>query len=483
MRPGRRAGRNRGTREPTIRSERRLLRRGARFCVFAGLLAGLLGIRGATLGTEAGAEAVPPEPEDVASDVFTIDTLPPRASLREALRERQLPEVEVSRVQGLLAPHRRGTRYGNPLRLVASAAGGVEAVELVLAPERLLRVYRAGGRRWDREIVHVDPVTDTVVVTGRLAPQAHYAVQRRSEGGVDPRAAINRVARRLVVDPELRSGDGYHAIVEREVGTDGSLVGVRVLAVRFQGLAGPVTALRRDAPGDPRWEDPAGRSLSRALIPPMAFARVTSDFDRGRYHPVLKRRIPHLGVDFAGWYSTPVRAAAEGEVTYRGWFGAHGRMVEISHPDGRRTRYSHLLRYRTGLGVGDRVSQGEFIGVVGSSGLANGPHLHFSLIEDGEYLDPMSGMTPPLPAVGEPRPESGPPARAVAERYGRLETEAASDEVALEGRPPAQVGASRSAGLTPEDARLVALLDEARASVAPGSWALARLSGEESPGS
>lgn len=396
-----------------------------------------------------------------------MDTLPSDVSLADALRERGLRKAEVSRVERLVAPHRRRTGYGRALRLVGSPDGGLRALEVVLAPERVLRVFRSDGRAWEREILHVPPVTDTALVTGRLAPEAHYALERWSERPRDPRAAVNRVARRLLVEPELRSGDGYHAIVEREVGTDGSVLGIRVLAIRFQGLAGPVTVLRRPGRHEPGWMDTAGRTLSRSMIPPLAFPRVTSGFDRGRFHPVLKRRVPHLGVDFAGWYSTPVRAAAGGEVTYRGWFGAHGRMVEITHPDGRRTRYSHLLRYRRGLSVGDRVAQGEFMGAVGSSGLSDGPHLHFSLIDDGEYLDPLEGLSSPVRAVEDGGSVAGP------------------TDVPLAGAEGARadVGRDREAGLRPEDARLVALLDEARATVAPGSWALARISERRPPGS
>lgn len=96
----------------------------------------------------------------------------------------------------------------------------------------------------------------------------------------------------------------------------------------------------------------------------------------------------HSGIDLMAPYGSPVRAAAAGTVTYAGRYYAYGNIVDISHADGSVTRYAHLSRFAPGLQPGSRVTLGQEIGAVGTSGNAHGAHVHFEVRRDGRAVDP-----------------------------------------------------------------------------------------------
>jgi murein DD-endopeptidase MepM/ murein hydrolase activator NlpD len=149
--------------------------------------------------------------------------------------------------------------------------------------------------------------------------------------------------------------------------------------------------------------DLEGNSVRRAfLLKPLEFRRISSRYSNSRYHPILKTWRAHRGIDYAANPGTPVQTTADGVVVHRGWKGSLGNMVEVRHANGFSTRYGHLSGFRRGVVVGSRVLQGEVIGYVGSTGLANGPHLHYELWRHGKPVNPLALDLPP----GDPVPES-----------------------------------------------------------------------------
>ena len=130
-----------------------------------------------------------------------------------------------------------------------------------------------------------------------------------------------------------------------------------------------------------------GRSLRRTfLASPMEFSRVTSGFAM-RFHPVLRTRRPHLGVDYGAPVGTPVRTVADGVVAFSGWQNGYGRVIEIDHGNGKTTLYAHLSRQD--VRKGQRVQQGQRVGAVGMTGMTTGPHLHFEFRVNGNHQDPL----------------------------------------------------------------------------------------------
>lgn len=129
---------------------------------------------------------------------------------------------------------------------------------------------------------------------------------------------------------------------------------------------------------------------------PLKFSRISSVFSTSRFHPVLHRFRAHNGVDFAAPTGTPVRTIGDGVVTHASYAGGGGLTVRIRHDNRFTTAYLHLSKIKPGIRPGVRVKKGEFIGNVGSTGTATGPHLHFSLYDRGKFVDPMKAELPRL---------------------------------------------------------------------------------------
>lgn len=135
--------------------------------------------------------------------------------------------------------------------------------------------------------------------------------------------------------------------------------------------------------------DPLGRSTRKFLLrKPIASGEFRSGFGM-RFHPILHYSRPHNGVDWGAPIGTPIFAAGDGVVLKAAWDAGYGRRVEIEHPNGYVTTYNHMSRFGRGMAEGVHVSQGQVVGYLGASGLATGPHLHYEVIVNGHYVDPM----------------------------------------------------------------------------------------------
>ncbi len=162
-------------------------------------------------------------------------------------------------------------------------------------------------------------------------------------------------------------------------------------AVHFEHEGKPFQAFLFEDPdtGKKGHFDREGNSVKKALLKvPFSYnPRITSGFTYSRFHPILKKRRPHLGVDYGAPAGTRVKAAGEGRVIFAGRNGGYGKMVKIRHPNGFMTSYSHLSRIQVRCGT--HVQQGAEIGRVGSTGLSTGPHLDYRVQNKrGKFLNP-----------------------------------------------------------------------------------------------
>ncbi len=140
---------------------------------------------------------------------------------------------------------------------------------------------------------------------------------------------------------------------------------------------------------DERYYNEKGvQAESFLLARPIRNARVSSGFSKRRYHPVLKRYRPHLGVDYAAPRGTPILAAGKGVVIFAGRTRGYGKLIKIRHSDGYVTLYAHQKSFRRGIKRGKKVKKGQVIGYVGTTGLSTGPHLHFGLYKNGKAINP-----------------------------------------------------------------------------------------------
>ncbi|MGO8833186.1 MAG: M23 family metallopeptidase [Roseiarcus sp.] len=136
--------------------------------------------------------------------------------------------------------------------------------------------------------------------------------------------------------------------------------------------------------------DENGRSTRKFLIrKPIVAGELRSGFGM-RYHPILRYARMHTGVDWANAIGTPILAAGNGAIIKAEFTSGYGRRIEIQHANGYVTTYSHLSGFARGITPGVRVTQGQVIGYLGQSGLATGPHLHYEVIVNGRFVDPMA---------------------------------------------------------------------------------------------
>ncbi|MGB6606465.1 MAG: M23 family metallopeptidase, partial [Atribacterota bacterium] len=129
---------------------------------------------------------------------------------------------------------------------------------------------------------------------------------------------------------------------------------------------------------------------------------ISSYFSKNRLHPILRIWRPHLAIDYAAPTGTPVSTIGDGTVIFVGWNDGYGNYIQIRHPNNYITGYGHLSRFAKALKKGQKVKQGEIIGYVGATGLATGPHLDFSISENGKRVDFLKLKLPAASSV-DPR--------------------------------------------------------------------------------
>ena len=195
------------------------------------------------------------------------------------------------------------------------------------------------------------------------------------------------------LEKEVRKGDSLKILYE-EKSRKGQQkkTALRILAAELTSAGQKFTAIYFEKQkGQGNYYNLEGRSLARSFLRfPLEFTNITSEFAHARFHPILKVNVPHTGVDFAAKRGTPVRAVGDGVITLADWNGVYGKMVEIQHDSTYTTRYAHLERFAEGIRDGTAITKGQVIGYVGSTGRATGPHLHFELYKDQQYVDPFS---------------------------------------------------------------------------------------------
>ena len=149
--------------------------------------------------------------------------------------------------------------------------------------------------------------------------------------------------------------------------------------------------------------DEQGNSLRKAFLKaPLRFSRISSGYSDSRYHPVLKIRRPHHGVDYAAPRGTPVYTVGDGVITKVGFQkGGGGNYINIKHNSVYSTTYMHLNGFASGIKQGVYVKQGDLIGYVGSTGLATGPHLDFRFYKNGSAVNPLKVEAPPVEPIHE----------------------------------------------------------------------------------
>ena len=191
---------------------------------------------------------------------------------------------------------------------------------------------------------------------------------------------------------DLQKGDKFEIVYETQIIPDGTVVKSGNILYAGLVLRNQKISLYRfkDSKGNVDYYDVNGRALKKTLDrKPMAFrnARISSPFGK-RYHPILKKYKIHWGVDYAAPSGSAIYAGGDGVVQVAKYNGAYGHYVKIRHNSEFSTAYGHMKGYAKGIRPGTRVTQGQLIGYVGSTGRSTGPHLHYEVIQNGRRVNP-----------------------------------------------------------------------------------------------
>ncbi len=319
---------------------------------------------------------------------FGIGPLRPETLLRVAYEERGTGSDIVRTPKRISVYHR-----GNHLRSASavddgSVVWGMEPVAL----EAIARPPRRAGEQSRPE---------PVVATGD-GPTVYDGIYRAAlSQGLDVEQA-RRIIRTVAFDVDFRArtkpGDVlevFYSLAEGET-TAGAESEILHIALTTGGVARRYYRFSSVEDGKPHVDfyDETGRSAKKFLLrKPVPNGRFNSPFGPRR-HPISRRVKMHNGVDFSAPRGTPILAAGNGTVLKAGWAGGYGRQTTIRHANGYETRYSHQNRIARGIKPGARVRLGQVIGQVGSTGFSTGPHLHYEVLVNGNYVNPMKIRLP-----------------------------------------------------------------------------------------
>ncbi len=195
---------------------------------------------------------------------------------------------------------------------------------------------------------------------------------------------------------DLRRGDRYTLIYEELYSGDRKVGTGDVIAAEFMNYGIVYRAIRHvDENDNVEYFTPEGTSLRGTFLrTPVKFSRITSRFNRKRFHPMLKKWRAHRGIDYSAPRGTPILATADGRISFIGRKGGYGKTIEVRHRGTYSTLYGHLSRFKRGLRTGSTIKQRDVIGYVGSTGMATGTHLHYEFRVNGTHRDPLAYNMP-----------------------------------------------------------------------------------------
>jgi len=237
--------------------------------------------------------------------------------------------------------------------------------------------------------------SETSVASGHMSGSLYESALK---AGADSRMvaeAVKLFSHKIDFARDLQPSDEFKLVFDRKVTESGRTVETGDLQYAEIAAKGQTTRFYRfDNDGHVDYFDELGKNIKGFLLrTPLEAARVTSSFGM-RLHPLLGYTRMHAGIDFGAPTGTPVFAAGSGVVKEVRWAGGYGHWLKIEHQGGWATGYGHLSRYASGLKVGQRVSQGQVVAYVGSTGMSTGPHLHYEVMKGNEKLNPVSAKVP-----------------------------------------------------------------------------------------
>lgn len=286
-------------------------------------------------------------------------------------------------------------KAGTTIKIGTDHDGSLAEISYSPDPYRVVSIKRTESGNYESNVVEKPTITVTRFAEGTINNSLFASGKHAGISDTVILEMADAFSYDIDFALEVQQGDSFRVMYE-EILVDG--VKVRdgeVLAAEFTNQGKTYSAVRyKPAKGNAGYYTPEGLAMRKAFLrTPVDFARISSGFSKSRYHPVLHTVRAHKGVDYAAARGTPVRATADGRIEYAGNQGGYGRVVILRHNGSQSTLYGHLNGFAKNIRNGGRVTQGQIIGYVGSTGLASGPHLHYEFRVNGVHVDPLKVKT------------------------------------------------------------------------------------------
>ena len=326
------------------------------------------------------------------------DTIQKNRSLVATLLDYNVPTVIANDIAGLIKPvfDLRKLRFGNPFRLEKETDGTLTKFEYKIDDVSVLKVQKKTDA-YEAKVEKLDLETRATALTAEIHTSLWEALADLPKREYLATELAEMFQWQVDFSTEIQSGDQIRLIVDESFHEGNFVKYGKIHAAelmnagrRYRGF------LFNDS-----YYDEKGASLKRAMLAsPLKFTpRISSGFTTRRMHPILGMERAHLATDYAAPAGSPVVAVANGTVTFAGWDGGYGNLVRIKHASGLTSGYAHLSRIAPGVRAGRMIRQSELVGLVGQTGLATGPHLHFMMTKNGTAINPVPALK-----KGEPAP-------------------------------------------------------------------------------
>jgi murein DD-endopeptidase MepM/ murein hydrolase activator NlpD len=337
-------------------------------------------------------------------------------TIQSVLRDMGAAPEDARAIAANLGPRGRdgGLKEGQKLRILMESIGPgrpAQPVRVIVANETMIEAVAALsdlGRYVAVDVQSFNGVTETASNksddddedddgTGVRLYQSIYETALRDKV---PQSVIEDMIRVYSYDVDfqrrVQPGDSFDVFFAGEDEGSGNAEKNDVLYAALTVGGETKKYYRFQTPDDAivDYYDETGKSAKKFLVrKPVANAIMRSGFG-GRRHPILGYAKMHTGVDWATSYGTPIFASGNGIIEKAQWEGGYGKYIRIKHPNGYETAYGHMSAFAKGMEPGKRVRQGQVIGFVGSTGMSTGAHVHYEILVNGRFVDPMRVKLP-----------------------------------------------------------------------------------------
>ncbi|MDF1611048.1 peptidoglycan DD-metalloendopeptidase family protein [Stygiobacter electus] len=284
----------------------------------------------------------------------------------------------------------RKFKAGNEIYIYAKW-DSVETVKYLVYPidEINYVVYdlRDSIKIYKKQIPHT---IKTDLITGKIEQGLITDLEKKN---IDPEVGFNTadIYESKIDFTTLQPGDEYKILAEQYYVDNKPVKFQKIVAAKINYKGKDFFAFNFKIGNKNGYYDENGKGMQGMfLTAPIKFRfRITSRYSKNRFHPVLQKNKAHLGTDFAAAYGTPIQATANGTVLEASYTSGNGYYIKIKHSPTYTTQYLHMSRFAAGIRKGVKVSQGQTIGYVGSTGLATGPHVCYRFWKNGKQVDPL----------------------------------------------------------------------------------------------